>query len=330
MCDFVTGKSFFVAIMKERCGKSALPLEKMQSVCYNMVRKTRKGACALKHLRTVLTVAVLAVFCFAAIAVRHNTRPADTPEIVFLSVGEGSATLIRTADGDILIDAGPEDAETALCERLSRLGVERFALVIFTHPHEDHIGGGDGILRAFPTDAVWTNGETADSDSYRALMRAIGDVRCETVTAGAFANIGGAVITVLSPAAENDGIRTENENSLVLKIHAGVTDILLMGDAGTETEASLLSRYGVAQLRADILAAGHHGANSAGGTDFLSAVSPSRIVISCGSGNRYGHPDGRALARMEAVCSDIRRTDLEGDIHIPLSADTGEAIRKGE
>lgn len=284
----------------------------------------------MKKLRVCLTLALLAVVCFAAVAARLTDRSEVVPEIVFLSVGEGSATLLRTGAGNILIDAGPDDAETALCKRLRRLGVESFALVIFTHPDEDHIGGGDGILRAFPTDAVWTNGEVADSDCFRALAEAMREIPVRTASAGTFANIGGAVITVLSPVPERAGSLTENENSLVLKLHVGEWEILLMGDAGQETESYLLSDYGAAQLRADILVAGHHGSDSASGADFLSAVSPSRIVVSCGSGNRYGHPDGRALARMEKVCSDIRRTDLEGDIHIPLLPDAGEQTEKGE
>lgn len=239
-----------------------------------------------------------------------------TPEVVFLNVGEGNAALIRTAAGDILIDAGPEDSQAMLCERLRQLGVRELALLILTHPDEDHIGGADGVLQAFPVQEIWTNGETADTDSYDALLRAAGSHSIRTVTAGERWTVGNAAITVLSPTAEAAG--SENENGLVLLAEAAGTRLLLMGDAGQETEARLLRQAGQVNLQADILLAGHHGSDSASGEAFLAAVAPRQIVISCGAGNAYGHPDGRALARMQAVCDRIRRTDLEGEVHIQL------------
>lgn len=96
--------------------------------------------------------------------------------------------------------------------------------------------------------------------------------------------------------------------------------LLIMGDAGEETENRLLNlTAGTDSLRADILFAGHHGANGSCGAEFLAAVAPEQIIISCGADNPYGHPDGRALERMRAVCGDIRRTDLAGDIHLDFS-----------
>ena len=86
-----------------------------------------------------LAAAVLLIV--AAVVYRLTDRTADTPEIVVLDVGEGSATLIRTAAGNVLIDAGPENAQEKLCGHLRQLGVRDFDLVIFTHPDEDHIGG---------------------------------------------------------------------------------------------------------------------------------------------------------------------------------------------
>ena len=77
-----------------------------------------------------------------------------------------------------------------------------------------------------------------------------------------------------------------------------------------------MQRLAPDDLRADVLIAGHHGSDSASSAEFLAAVSPNEIVISCGAGNEYGHPDGRALKRMRAVCDTIRRTDLEGDVRI--------------
>lgn len=268
-----------------------------------------------KRLRLVLLAAALLALLAVGIW-RLTDRAEPTPEAVFFDVGEGSATLIRTTAGNILIDTGPEDSQAVLCERLRQLGVREFALLVLTHPDEDHIGGADGVLRAFPVQEIWTNGEAADTDSYRALLRAAKQVPVRVVAASERKMLDGVTVTVLSPTVEASG--SENENGLVLLVETAGTRLLLMGDAGQETEARLLGQAGGPDLRADILLAGHHGSDSASGAAFLAAVSPREIVISCGAGNAYGHPDGRALARMQAVCGRIRRTDLEGEIHISL------------
>lgn len=152
-----------------------------------------------------LAAAVLLIV--AAVVYRLTDRTADTPEIVVLDVGEGSATLIRTAAGNVLIDAGPENAQEKLCGHLRQLGIRDFDLVIFTHPDEDHIGGGDAVLRAFPVREIWANGAADANDSYDTLIRTADEkavsVRC--VAAGETAEVGDVILTVLSPLAGEIG-----------------------------------------------------------------------------------------------------------------------------
>lgn len=266
-----------------------------------------------RYSGTVLAILLSAAALLYALTDRQGTAP----ELVCMDVGEGSATLIRTSDGDLLIDAGPENDQATLCERLRQLGVRSLALLILTHPDEDHIGGADGILRHFSVQEIWTNGEIADSDSYRTFLRAAAEIPIREVCRGTRATIGEAEICVLSPTADSQ--TAGNENGLVLRLTVGATRILIMGDSGCSTEEMLLEQLGAEELRAEILLAGHHGSNTASSSHFLQAVAPEQIMISCGKGNAYGHPDGRALARMQAICDRIRRTDVEGEIHITLS-----------
>ena len=108
----------------------------------------------------------------------------------------------------------------------------------------------------------------------------------------------------------------------MLRVQCGSFAMLLMGDAGAGTEAWLLEQYGPLQLEADVLHVGHHGSDTACGAEFLRAVLPECAVISCGAGNSYGHPDGRALARLEDAGASVRRTDLEGELRILTDGDT--------
>lgn len=250
-----------------------------------------------------------------------STEPESLLEIVCFDVGQGDSTLLRTREGDILIDAGPEDAQDTLCHKLHSLGVESLALLILTHPDEDHVGGGDGVLREFPTDEVWVNGAEEESESYSRLTNAmrLAELTPRTVGAGDYGSFGDTVITVLAP--RSGSASSGNEGSLVLLVRCGDFSMLLMGDAEGSTEKWLLQNYDPPQLQSDVLHVGHHGSNTSGTADFLEVVQAEYAVISCGAGNLYGHPDGRALTRLEAAGTEILRTDLLGDILIRVPSD---------
>jgi competence protein ComEC len=63
-----------------------------------------------------------------------------------------------------------------------------------------------------------------------------------------------------------------------------------------------------------VLKVGHHGSLSSTTQDFLDAVSPTIAVISCGEGNKYGHPLPQILERLEKKGIKIYRTDVDGSI----------------
>ena len=261
------------------------------------------------------------------------SRAADAPlkwELICLDVGQGHCALLRTPDGDVLVDAGPENAQNDLRHRLKSLGVERLKLMILTHPDEDHIGGADGILEQFDVDEICTNGTVAETDSYERLM---GTVRRKNVPMRAIRategfTIGGAHISVLWSPAEEE-IST-NDASMVLLIRCDEFGALLMGDVSMDVEQTLIEEYGAAHLQADVLIVGHHGANTSTSEALLETVRPQYAVISCGAGNLYGHPDGRALARLEKSDAEILRTDLQGDLRFAIYENEYKLSKKGE
>lgn len=237
---------------------------------------------------------------------------AQAPSVIALDVGQGSSTLIRSSAGDILVDAGGEASEERLLLRLRELGVERLSLLVLTHGDEDHVGGGDGVLRSFSVDRVWYNGVPADTENSRRLFATVQELGVPLIaaTVGDGFDLGGWQITVLSvePAASH------NDSSLVLKLCGNGLSALIMGDATARTERRLLELYGESQLLSDLLIIGHHGANDVGDEAFLAAVRPRYTVISCGAGNAYGNPDGRLLSRLEQTGAVVLRTDLLGEI----------------
>ena len=110
------------------------------------------------------------------------------------------------------------------------------------------------------------------------------------------------------------GYSETNNTSLVLRIDYGVTSFLLTGDMENTAETDLVNSG--ANLKADVLQVGHHGSSTSTSYLFLNAVLPEMGVISCGAGNKYGHPHEETLSILRDAKVDVYRTDLQGTITI--------------
>ena len=242
--------------------------------------------------------------------------------IFFLDVGQGDAMLVRTADGDLLIDAGTEESQETLCLRLEQLGVTELLLAVFTHADGDHMGGADGVLERFPTKEIWVSEELTESESARRLASVLEttDTVVTRVRSGMILRVGEVVLSVLYPFAEED--RGGNENSIVLKLHYKNFDAILMGDAGEKQEKQILDTYGASQLACDLYKVGHHGSNTSSSAEFLAAVKPIYAIIGCGAANSYGHPTGEVLERLTATGAEVLRTDLLGELAFETDGET--------
>ena len=68
----------------------------------------------------------------------------------FIDVGQGDSEFIQTSDGhNILIDAG--NPGKGVLAYLKAQGVTDSNLVVFSHPHSDHIGGLPEVIQACPS-----------------------------------------------------------------------------------------------------------------------------------------------------------------------------------
>lgn len=243
-----------------------------------------------------------------------DAAPVPCARFYFLDVGQGDALLIRTPEGDVLVDASDEAAQELLCLRLEQIGVRSLRLAVFTHPDEDHIGGGDGVLSRFPTDEIWISPAPMENEAARLLLETA--ARCGTtvsvVQAPKISFMGRMTLAVLAPIGNLSG--GGNESSLILRVQYGDTTALLMGDADASAEETLITRYGRSQLDCDILKVGHHGSNTSSTPLFLRAAHPTYAVISCGAGNSYGHPTGEVLEKLRDAGAEVLRTDLCGEI----------------
>ena len=254
-------------------------------------------------------------------ALTETTAPVSTPvsggevQFHFIDVGQGDAALIRTEWGDVLIDAGTNSSEDELKAYLDSLGVADIEYAVFTHPHEDHIGGADMVLNTYNVKRVIMPNATATSKTFERMMDAIEAEKCEVIeaTPDYVFKVGELVCTVLAPISEK--YSETNNYSVVIRADYGETSVLFTGDAEVDSEEEMLARYRLkGTLDCDILKSGHHGSDTSSCQEFLDAVTPAFAVISVGEGNTYDHPKQETLTKYEAMGMAVYRTDKEGSI----------------
>ena len=283
-------------------------------------RKMRKGPATVIAALLIAAVGLLQSGCLeepGSLPAGSQVQPVEgLLEVTFLDVGQGDSILLRTREQNILIDAGEVEYGQTVVDDLADYGVEELDLVIATHMHSDHMGGMAAVVEALPVDTFVM---TALPDSmvpttrvYENLLTALEEspeTAVEAAEPGVVYDLGGGVtLTILGPLTDYDDL---NLTSVVCRVDAGARSFLFTGDMEREAEQDLLEAG--ADLDADVLKVGHHGASTSSTEDFLAAVSPAASVIEVGTGNSYGHPTGQTLERLQSY-GPIYRTDLDGAV----------------
>ncbi len=235
-----------------------------------------------------------------------------TASFHFIDVGQGDATLILTGDTAILIDTGPNGAADVLVEYV-RTYTGRLDMLILTHPHDDHVGGADEVIRAMPVERILMP-LVEGNDYTEELLRLAGewDIPVSDAGAGAQYLLGNITCTLLGPV--HTGYENLNDVSAMVRIDMGETSALFTGDAEELAETDALRANDLSLFDCDIYHVGHHGSSTSTSLPFITAVAPDYCVISCGYGNSYGHPHTTVTQLLTMTGAEIFRTDKEGTI----------------
>jgi competence protein ComEC len=122
--------------------------------------------------------------------------------------------------------------------------------------------------------------------------------------------LGKGTLTLFPPM----GGGTSNEAGQFALYTVGEFDVLITGDADSFVEKMLVKYRDIPDI--EVLVVGHHGSKNSSCEEFLRATAPELAVVSAGADNSYGHPAPEALERLEALGSQVHRTDEEGSVTI--------------
>ena len=302
------------------------------------IRERRKANAKQKKKLTVVCTVCFVVFCLLIELLGHVPGLAfngwvdifswlglpqprviaeDELQVHFIDVGNADCILVRQGDYNLLIDAAENTRAKMLLDYLDRHGVEKLDLVVLTHPHLDHMGSMETIVKHFAVDrfvmSYMPEGEEPTSVAYISMLEALQrrNVAVEEAKSGALYPLGKAKLQMIAPLPSDEPAEDANQISVVTRLTYGEHAFLFTGDAEMDLEGQMVASR--LDLRADVLKVAHHGSKTSTSPAFLRAVSPKYAVIPCGiaSGTESEtRPSSDRTHLQNNCCRKIRRAPL--------------------
>lgn len=244
-----------------------------------------------------------------------NTNVVEGQDVVvkFFDVGQADSILVQSAGVNMLIDAGTNNMGNTVVQNLKDLGITKINYLVGTHPHEDHIGGMDDVIKNFEIGTIYMPKVQTNTKTFEDVLDAISNkgLTITTPEVGYVFEVGNTKCEVMCAGT---GTTEENSNlnlsSIVIRMVYGEESFLFMGDAEEKNESSRQ------WPQTTVLKVGHHGSDTSSSESFLNQVKPEISVISVGINNTYGHPKKTTLDKLNALETSIYRTDQNGTITI--------------
>ncbi len=296
---------------------------------------------------------ILCFFGDTLIAKFTSTTPSEYGEIDFtnglkldvIDVDQGDAIFISLPDGKtMLIDSGDSGSSRTKFKTYIETYYSNKPKVldycILTHPDSDHgynmqyvfeylqVNTAyrpnvyyDGVDTDIPEDA-WVISETDRNKKlfYKNYIECLySEPNCEVIVSKAGLSIDGSGYTFTFYSPNQNFYSDSNDYSPIIVLEYLGKRVCLTGDAESENESEVVSTI----PECDVLKAGHHGSRTSTNDAFLNKVKPKYVLVSCGTGNSYGHPHQEFLDRVNACGSveHVFRTDNVGTISMYINSD---------
>ena len=233
----------------------------------------------------------IGLFCiWSAVALgitQLNSVNRDRLAVTFIDVGHGTSVLIELPDGqNLLYDAGSLSSSGMAAGRISAVlwekKIGRLDALVLSHADLDHYNAVPELARRFELGRVFVSDKMFSSPlspSLEELSRQlqvkhikVAQIRCgDTIEMDSDCRI-----RVEHPDPEFRG-KSDNANSLVLRIDYQNQSILLTGDLENEGLEALLANE---ETGIDILMAPHHGSSATNHEKLARWCKPAFVVIS--------------------------------------------------
>jgi competence protein ComEC len=270
---------------------------------------------ALGSIATGIDLTRIARVDTAAPSLRLTVFDVGQAESLLLETPERQAILIDS--GGVPFGGGIDIGRRVLAPALWARGVRSLDALLVTHGDPDHLGGARAVLEDFRPRRIWEGIRVPPHIPSQGLVDSAQRFRIpiDALRAGRVVIDGRARIRVLHPPEPDwERRRVRNDDSVVIEVLFGDVALVLTGDIGAEVERSIVPLLTPARIR--VLKVAHHGSRTSSSSELLDAWRPHIALISCGRGNRFGHPAPEVLRRLKAIGAKVLRTDLDGQITI--------------
>ena len=241
----------------------------------------------------------------------------------FIDVGQGDSIFLEFPNGkNMLIDAGENYESETVQSFINSKGYFSLDYVVGTHPHTDHIGGLESIIRRYEIGEIYLPKVVHTSKTYENLLTTINELGYKVnsaISGMEIINEKGLEVKILSP--KNSNYSELNNYSVVIKIVFGNTSFLFMvfgntsflfmGDAETVVEDEILD-----EVNADVVKVGHHGSDTSSSEEFVKSVNAKYAVIMSGFDNQYDLPDKAIVDRWKSNGAEVYNTSENGNVII--------------
>ncbi len=273
-----------------------------------MAKRAKKN----NAIEVIILIIVIAFTIYNNLIEQSTANKTDAKgkvSVHFIDVGQADSILIRTENGNALIDAGNNEDGPLLVKYFKSLGINSFDYVFGTHAHEDHIGGMDDIIKNFKVEKYYMPNAATTTKTFLDILDALDakSYKFSVPKIGQKFSMGDVHFEIIYVGEDETDL---NSTSIVMRMDHGENSFLFTGDSTSKVEKLILD----SNIDVDVLKVAHHGSSYSNTLDFLKKVSPKYAVIEVGANNSYNHPEKVILRRLQRLNIEVYRTDQSGTI----------------
>ncbi len=220
----------------------------------------------------------------------------DAPlfEVIFPQILNCDAIYLRFGEESMLVDCATQGQAVRILNMCRQLGITHIDRVINTHPHEDHLGGFQNLIKEVSVGELWINyPENCNPHMTNAVAAARrADIPVYTYEDGDVFTLGGATIEAWMLPNNMDRL---NDTSAQLFITYGERTFLMAADLVRDGQKAFVELKGD-KLDADILKYPHHGKEPLVKA-YQEAVSPLFVIVT----NNHTKTEGYKAIRSSGI-----------------------------